>query len=205
MFRASCFCFPLKLGLIIPSPPGWSLESSSVWGESPIQFGFCFSTPSDLWAGFSEMVGAPHGQCWRPLLIPWTCWLLCRILCPWCLPAHPDHLSFFEFHHVVLISIGGFLCLLLRDFLSLLNSANSLSSGFYSPLSRSFLPSANFITIFMQRTAVSLPGGCPFVCRMFHTLKVEPSNFSYLFSNCLFLCQCVQSPIFPKRLVFETS
>lgn len=101
-----------------------------------------------------------------------------------------------------------FLGLLLLAFLSL-NSTNWLSSGFYSPLSRSFLHSANFITVFMQRTAVSLPGGCSLVCGVPHIPKMEPPTFLNLFSNCL-LCVMVHNlpffhtPFLRKLLVSPT-
>lgn len=203
MFRASCFFFPLKLGLIIPSPPGWSLESSRGWGESPIQFGFCFSMPSDLWAGFSDMVGTsswtvlassahsldlvtfvPHFVSMMPACSSWPS------LLPWIPPCSPYILGAFS---VFFYGIFFFFLFLLTGYLQ---GFILLFLGVSSPWP-TLLP--------------SLCEGLLFPCQVDGLLSAECSTHSkwnlptHLFSNCLFLCQCVQSPIFSKPLIFETS
>lgn len=150
-------------------------------GESArFSWGSCFSIHSVLRPRVSEMVGTSS----------WTV-LVCSsqssealtfvqhfvLLMP-TNPSHPRHhpesLTSLELHE----HLRYFLGLLLLTFLPCLDSTKWLSSGFYSPLCKSFLCAANLTTTSVQRTTISLPYACPLLCKTPHTVEVEPPDFS---------------------------
>lgn len=124
MFRASCSCFPLKLGLIVHSPPrlifgkfqSMGKEPNSVW----VLLLHTFSPLSRVLRDGGNLFMDSAGILFSVLGLVVFCAVLCvRDGRPLILTIPPSLDSTVQPLH-----LGCFLCLLLLNFLSLLNSTN---------------------------------------------------------------------------------